>query len=449
VARYLADGNIEFLGRVDHQVKIRGFRIELGEIEALLGQHPSVREAVVVAREDAPSEKRLVAYVVGHEEQPTSVGELRSFLKEKLPGYMMPSAFVLLDELPLTPSGKVDRRALPAPEQTRTEQNGAFVAPRDELELRLAEMWEKVLGVQPVGVTDNFFDLGGHSLLAVRLFAQIEKVFGKNLPLATLFQAPTVEQLTPIVREQDSSASWSSLVAVQPEGSKPPFFGVHGALANVLMFRGLAHHLGPDQPVYGLQAQGLDGKHEPHTRVEEMAAHYIAEIRTVQSEGPYYLGGVSFGGLVAFEMAQQLHARGERVALLALFNTDFPGQPKYMPYPESHHDKVAPYVKTIERHLDELKRLKTKKYILTRVKNIKARIRKKISTASRALLSERFGTLVSGPKETTCHNFIPVGSRSSGPVRLLSQRTMTLGWAGVRWVLMDWKFMSFPATTAQ
>jgi len=144
------------------------------------------------------------------------------------------------------------------------------------------------------------------------------------------------------------------------------------------MYRGLAHHLGPDQPVYGLQAQGLDGKHEPHTRVEEMAAHYITEIRTVQPEGPYYLGGVSFGGIVAFEMAQQLHARGERVALLALFNTDFPGQPKYMPDPESHHDKVAPYMKTIERHLDELKRLKTKKYILTRVKGIKTRIRKKI-----------------------------------------------------------------------
>jgi len=378
VARYLPDGNIEFLGRIDHQVKIRGFRIELGEIEALLGQHATVRGAVVVAREETPGEKRLVAYVVGSDEEPISVNELRRFLKEKLPAYMVPSAFVLLDELPLTPSGKVDRRALPVPEQTRTEQDGAFVAPRNELELQLTKMWEKVLSVEPVGVTDNFFVLGGNSLLAVRLFAQIEKMFGKNLPLATLFQAPTVEQLTPLVREQESSAPWSSLVAVQPGGSKPPFFGVHGAFANVLMFRNLAHHLGPDQPVYGLQARGLDGKQEPRTRVEEMAAHYISEIRTVQPEGPYYLGGVSFGGIVAFEMAQQLQEELEQVALLVLFNTDFPSHPRYTPYPEPHHDKVAAHMKTIERHLNQFKRLKTKKYILTRMKGIKTRISSKI-----------------------------------------------------------------------
>ncbi|MBA3354610.1 MAG: amino acid adenylation domain-containing protein [Pyrinomonadaceae bacterium] len=378
LARYLADGNIEFLGRIDHQVKIRGFRIELGEIEASLSRHPTVRGTVVVAREETPGEKRLVAYVAGNEEGPIRVDELRRFLKEKLPAYMVPSAFVLLDELPLTSSGKVDRRALPAPEQTRTEQDGAFVAPRNELELQLTKMWEKVLGVQPVGVTDNFFDLGGHSLLAVRLFAQIEKVFGKNLPLATLFQAPTVEQLIPVVSAQESSAPWSSLVPVQPGGSEPPFFGVHGALANVLMYRGLAHHLGPDQPVYGLQAQGLDGKHEPYTRVEEMAAHYITELRTVQPEGPYYLGGVSFGGIVAFEMAQQLHAQGDKVPLLALFNTDFPGRPKLMPYPESYHHSVDPYFAIIERQLAELRQLKTKKYILTRIKGIKVRISRRI-----------------------------------------------------------------------
>ncbi len=307
-----------------------------------------------------------------------SAKSLRSYLSKYLPAYMVPSAFVLLDELPLTSSGKVDRRALPAPEQTRTEQDGAFVAPRNELELQLTKMWEKVLGVQPVGVTDNFFDLGGHSLLALRLFAQIEKMFGKNLPLATLLQAPTVEELMPIVLEQESSAPWASLVSVQPGGSKPPFFGVHGALANVLMYRGLAHHLGPDQPVFGLQAQGLDGRHEPHTRVEEMAAHYITELRTIQPEGPYYLGGVSFGGIVAFEMAQQLHAQGDKVPLLALFNTDFPGRPKFMPYPKSYHSSVDHYVAVFERQLAELKQLKTKKYILIRMKGIKVRISRKI-----------------------------------------------------------------------
>jgi len=243
-------------------------------------------------------------------------------------------------------------------------------------------MWEKVLGVRPVGVTDNFFDLGGNSLLAVRLFVQIEKTFEKNLPLATLFQAPTVEQLAPIVREQESSAPWSSLVAVQPGGAKPPFFGVHGALANVLMYRDLSRHLGPEQPVYGLQARGLDGKQEPHARVEEMAAHYITEMRTVQPEGPYYLGGVSFGGLVAYEMAQQLHAEGQEVALLALFNTDFPCRPKYMPHLRSFRQKVDPYIEMIERHFDELKGLKTKKYILTRMKSIKSRIKRRVWKAA-------------------------------------------------------------------
>jgi thioesterase domain-containing protein len=213
--------------------------------------------------------------------------------------------------------------------------------------------------------------------LALRLFAQIDKVFGKNLPLATLLKAPTVEQLIPILLEQESSAPWSSLVPVQPRGSKPPFFGVHGALANVLMYRGLAHHLGPDQPVFGLQAQGLDGQHEPHTRVEEMAAYYITELRTLQPQGPYYLGGVSFGGIVAFEMAQQLRAQGDQVPLLALFNSDFPGRPKYWPYPEAIDYKIAPYIKTIKRHLKELMRLKTRKYIQTRIKGIKVRINRK------------------------------------------------------------------------
>ena len=328
LGRYLPDGNVEFLGRADHQVKIRGFRVEPREIEAVLGQHPAVREAVALAREDEVGEKRLVAYVVPNQEQVPTTSELRSFLKAKLPEYMVPSTFVMLEALPLTPNGKVDRRALPMPDTARPKLEKAFVAPRDTLELQLTKIWEQFLGLQLIGVQDNFFELGGHSLLAVRVFAQIEKVFGQSLPLATLFQAPTVEQLANVLRQKGWSTPWSSLVAIQPGGSKPPFFCVPGNLGNVFVDLGdLARHFGPDQPFYGLQ----DGIQNP-SQIEALAAHYVDEIRAVQPEGPYLLGGVCSGGVVAFEMAQQLQAQGQKVALLALVEPLHPPVPGLRSY---------------------------------------------------------------------------------------------------------------------
>ncbi|MEH1952720.1 amino acid adenylation domain-containing protein [Nostoc sp.] len=339
LARYLADGNIEYIGRIDHQVKIRGFRIELGEIEALLAQHPTVQQTVVTARVDNPENQRLVAYIVPHPEQTPTTDELRHFLKQKLPEYMVPSAFVLLDTLPLTPNGKIDRRALPAPDSTRLDSENTYLAPRDELEFQLTKIWEEILGIQPIGVRDNFFELGGHSILAVKLFWQIEKEFSKNLPLAILFQSGTVEALAKIISQEEDIAtnkalvntldklksSWSSLVEIQPNGSKPPFFCIHGLGGEVLCFRQLALHLGSDQPFYGLQPQGLDGKHPFHTRVEDMATHYIQEIQTLQPNGPYFLGGYSFGGIVAFEMAQQLQEQGEQVGILVMLDSCRPG----------------------------------------------------------------------------------------------------------------------------
>lgn len=324
LVRYLPDGKIEFLGRIDHQVKVRGHRIELGEIEAVLRQYSLVRESVVITRERIAGDKHLEAYIVSDQQQEFSVNQLRNFLRDKLPGYMIPSAFVLLDKLPLTPNGKVDRRALPAPEAVGHYAQETYIAPRDELELQLTKIWENVLNVQPIGIQDDFFELGGHSLLAVRLFAQLEKVFGKNLPLATLFQAPTIEQLSEILRDEGWKAPWASLVPIQPQGSKPPLFCVHAVGGNVLSLRDLARHLGLDQPFYALQSQGLDGKERPPVRVEDMAAYYIEEMRTVQPEGPYYLSGQSSGGLVAFEMAQQLQAQGEKVAILVLIDTHIP-----------------------------------------------------------------------------------------------------------------------------
>jgi thioesterase domain-containing protein/acyl carrier protein len=202
-----------------------------------------------------------------------------------------------------------------------------FIAPRNQLERQLTKIWENVLEIQPIGVRDNFFDLGGHSMLAVRLFAQIEKIHGKNLPLATLFQASTVEQLANLLRQDEASISWSSLVPIQPDGSKPPLFCIHAVGGNVLTYVALSHHLGSDQPVYGLQAQGIDGKGAFHTSIEEMATHYVKEIRTFQPTGPYMLAGLSGGGVIAFEMAQQLVAQGQKVAVLAFFDTL---SPKYI-----------------------------------------------------------------------------------------------------------------------
>ncbi|MGH1397091.1 MAG: non-ribosomal peptide synthetase [Trichormus sp.] len=321
LARYFSDGNIEFLGRIDHQVKIRGFRIELGEIETVLTQHDSVQETVVIPREDEPGNKRLVAYVVLNGDSAPTMNELRRFLQEKLPEYMIPSAFVAIAKIPLTPNGKVDRRALPIPDQ-RPELEKAFVAPGNAVEIQLAQIWSEVLSIQSIGIKDNFFDLGGNSLLAVRLFTQIEQKFGQKLPLATLLQSPTIEQLATILQESNTSAVWSSLVTIQPGNSgKRPLFLIHALGGNVIGYQTLVRHLDAEQPVYGLQAQGLDGKQTPHNKVEDMASHYIQQIRTVQPHGPYLLGGFSSGGIVAYEMARQLVAGGDRVDLLAMFDT--------------------------------------------------------------------------------------------------------------------------------
>ena len=205
-ARYLADGNIELLGRIDHQVKVRGFRIELGEIEAVLREHPALRDAVVLAREDVPGDKRLVGYVVAADTPPTT-GELRSFLQQKLPDYMVPGVFVFLEALPLTPNGKVDRRALPVPDMARPELESVFVAPESGVEKTLAEIWRAVLGLERVGIHDNFFDLGGHSLLLAKVHSQFQAAFGREVAMIDLFRYPTISALAKYLNnapEEDS-----------------------------------------------------------------------------------------------------------------------------------------------------------------------------------------------------------------------------------------------------
>lgn len=321
LARFLQNGEVEFLGRMDHQVKIRGYRIELGEIEAVLNRHPAVKQSAAMVHEIGPGDARLTAYVVPINAANASMADLRTFLQKELPDFMVPSSFHFLKTLPMTPNGKIDRKALPTVLSATPEQKQSTVPPRNDIEKEVARIWSKLLGVDSISVKDDFFDLGGHSLLAVRLFAELEKQFEKKLPLATLFQARTLEQLAQALQKETSALHWSSLAAIEARGSKEPLFLVHGAEGNVLLYRSLARHLSEDHPIYGLQSKGLSGKEDFLETFEDMAAHYIKEIKRVRPEGPYYLGGYCLGGAIALEMAQQLKAEGEHVPLVAMFET--------------------------------------------------------------------------------------------------------------------------------
>jgi len=338
IVRYRRDGELEFLGRRDHQVKIRGFRIEMGEIEAELHKHASVKDAVVLAWGSEPGEKRLVAYVVPKAGEEIIASELREHLQKRLADYMAPSAIITLGEIPLTANGKVDRKALLGLSdkmnqngllQLALEQGSAtkeFIAPRNVLEGRLAVLWEEVLEVRPIGVRDSFFDVGGHSLLAVRLMDRIHQWFGQDLPLSVLFQGPTIEQLASVMSERLESDSVSPLVALQPSGSKRPFFCIHPATGNIFGYIRLAHQFGAGRPFYGLQDPKLFGEGGVDVTIEDIASSYVKAIREVQPEGPYLLGGWSFGGLAAFEMAQQLRKQGQQTDLLVIIDAPAPAR---------------------------------------------------------------------------------------------------------------------------
>lgn len=330
LARRLPTMEIEYIGRADQQVKIRGFRVELGEIETTLAQHPSIRQTVVVP-EDAAGERRLIAYYEVHTGKRPDIGELRAHLKKELPDYMVPALFVRVEHFALTANGKIDRKSLPTPEQLDFEPTSTPAAPRDSWEQLLVRLWSKVLRLKHVGVNDNFFDLGGHSLLAVRIVSEIEKVSKIRLPLATLLHAPTVAELAEVLRRRESQPSWSCLVPLKSSGYKTPLFLMHAHGGNVLEYLALANELDPDQPVYAFQALGLDGKIDYNQSLEDMAAAYLCELRMLQPEGPYFLGGFCFGGLLALEVARQLKTQGEVIASLFLIQTVRPGTENFKP----------------------------------------------------------------------------------------------------------------------
>ncbi|NEQ66711.1 MAG: AMP-binding protein, partial [Symploca sp. SIO2D2] len=320
IGYYDLNGVLHSQGRRDSQVKVRGVRIELAEISSLLNQHPDVRRSVVAVQGEE-SHRYLVAFVVYNPDTIPREVELRRYLLDKLPDYMMPSRFIPLDTLPLTVNGKIDRKALP---ELNMLMEAELVPPRDAIERQLTQIWQDILKVSPLGVRDNFFELGGHSLLALRLMAEIEQQFQQHLPLTALFQGATIENLASLLRQKSNFQSWAPLVAIQPNGSKTPFFCVPGAGGEVTYLYHLAHHLGQDQPFYGLQAVGLDGKTKPYAQVEDMAARYIKEIQKVHPQGPYQLGGHSFGGQVALEMALQLTSQGHKVTHLIMLDAVAP-----------------------------------------------------------------------------------------------------------------------------
>ena len=399
IGRMLSGGCLLCLGRKDSQVKIRGHRIEIAEIELALLSHEKIQAAVVLAREDQNGEQQLVAYFIPSELPGPTVTQLRHSLAETLPEYMIPSTFMALDEFPQAPNGKINRRALPPPTTTRPELDTPYALPRSPLEDELTRIWADVLSLDRVGVNDNFFDLGGHSLLAVLLVDRVTKKFGTSLPASMLLQAPTVTQMAGILKEDEWSQThflWSNypslIVPFHPLGSKPPLFWFNWGPWD---FR-LPRYLGSDQPVYGLQHQSQDGHRARYTSIEEIAAHYVEGMRTVQAKGPYFLGGLCTGGMVAFEMAQQLKNEGDEVALLVLLDPsdlhrrELSSSRRTVP---SLSSRMTALRNKVSRHLRELAPLKPHdqlSYIFTKIETRFEGLSGTISWAGRKLLCEVF-----------------------------------------------------------
>ncbi len=317
LGRLRADGVFEFVGRSDDQIKIRGIRVELGDIEAALLRHPAVMSAAVVCQ-DSSSGKRLSAFVTTRNGTVVPAGELRNAVAARLPAALVPNRFATLPALPLTSHGKLDRRTLLG--MAAPEEKSCHVDARTALEARLVQLWEEVLEFRPIGVTDDFFELGGHSLSAVQLAAALATVSPRPVPPGVLFEAPTIEQLAHRLSCQASADH--SLVLLASGGPDEPLFLAHHVSGDITAYRDLAPYLGGNRPVYGLRAPELDTGASPPECIRLLAARYVDDIRTVQPRGPYLLGGHSAGAHIAFEIAQQLHAAGEPIALLAILEAD-------------------------------------------------------------------------------------------------------------------------------
>jgi amino acid adenylation domain-containing protein len=335
LGRYRPDGLVEFAGRSDQQIKIRGYRVEPGEIETALTSHPEIRECAVVAREIAVGEKRLVCYLVVRNGSRINLEDLREYLRKSVPDYLIPSEFVVLQALPLSPNGKVDHRALDSRKECLPSLK-RYTPPRNHAEIVMTKIWSQVLGVEKLGVFDNFFELGGHSLAATRLIARLRSALEIDLPLQALFLEPTIAGLakrlhydpgTRSYRYMSTVPRWNCLVPAQPRGTRTPFFFVAGyqsADDTLLVLSRIIPHLDPDQPVFGFRPRWVEGAGEAYASVEEAAREFLAELISVQPNGPYLLGGYCVGGIIALEIARQLMLAGQKVALMVLLDTERP-----------------------------------------------------------------------------------------------------------------------------
>ncbi|MEX2594095.1 MAG: amino acid adenylation domain-containing protein [Anditalea sp.] len=330
LGKFLENGEIICLGRIDHQVKIRGHRIELGEIEKSIGEFGDVKEAVVMAQEDQSWNKRLVAYLIldsrinAQDIKPTKdqVSRWKNELEKSLPIYMVPNDWIILEKFPLTSNNKIDRKSLPTPTHSMDREEFTSQLPKSNRQKLVAEIWSKSLQVSNISLGDDFFELGGHSLVAVEVMTLIEKKTGKILPLDSLFKYPTLEEFSKLIEDdqKENGEEWSSLVPIKPDGNKPPIYLIHAAGCHVSTYYLLAKKMDPDQPVFGIQAKGLNGIDQPLTTIEEIAAYYLSEVMAHNPNGPYYIGGHSFGGYVAFEMAKQIRKMNREVKKLFLFD---------------------------------------------------------------------------------------------------------------------------------
>jgi amino acid adenylation domain-containing protein len=359
------EGMLEYIGRTDSQIKIRGVRIEPGEVEAALLKHPAIELAVVVGQPlDQP--RKLVAYLTlkqGINKIPVGI---RDSLKAHLPEAFLPSLFIKLESIPRTVNGKVDKRALPV-FNTMIEDKTTDIVPTDELEASILALWREFLKNPQIGIHDNFFENGGDSLIIMQIITELEQKLGRSLPLSMIFHAPTVARLAEFLREQNAQPAKSALVPVKTTGTRTPLFCVH-ADGGAFFYLNFAKYLADDQPFYGLQARGLDPKEEPFTSLQEMAAYYVSEIRKVQPQGPYFLGGFSVGGIFAYEMAQQLVSAGQEVSVLAMLDANTSDYPVYKKHGKSKSRKLKKWLQ-----------LDTGELLTHGIKRLQARSRKKVN----------------------------------------------------------------------